>query len=328
MKGGFPVQKFLEDKLHIKVTITPFHGQDGLPLYLKGLYQYEVGSIAGSNFLLATPLETLNLSQLRKHHHQLMQRTHLNVVFCFETLGPYTKEKLVEEGISFLIKDKEIYIPFAGILLSTPKRGISTPLAPTEKLSFQAQRFILQALEERWNSMTVGKTARAMGVSAMTITRTFNELDGLGLGLIHRQGRTRIYEPYGHTRELWERLQPHLRNPAKRIYRLEQPLSTKGHRLGGLSALCHYTMLADSSYQTFAMTLAQAQKAGIKELPCVPKGEEPAAVVQIVAYGFGNADAMDPLSTILSITESEKEYPRVEQAIRKLLEDTFHDNRA
>ena len=55
----------------------------------------------------------------------------------------------------------------------------------------------------------------------------------------------------------------------------------------------------------------------------VPAGEDPACIIQELGYQipFGNGDAVDPLTVILSISEEEKSDPRVSMAIDEMLEE-------
>ena len=53
-----------------------------------------------------------------------------------------------------------------------------------------------------------------------------------------------------------------------------------------------------------------------------PVGENPACIIQELGYQipFGNVDAVDPLTVVLSISEEEKTDPRVSMAIDEMLE--------
>ena len=55
----------------------------------------------------------------------------------------------------------------------------------------------------------------------------------------------------------------------------------------------------------------------------VPDGEDPACIIQELGYQilFGNGDAVDPLTAVLSIREEEKSDPRVSMAIDEMLEE-------
>lgn len=55
----------------------------------------------------------------------------------------------------------------------------------------------------------------------------------------------------------------------------------------------------------------------------VPAGEDPACIIQELGYQipFGNGDAVDPLTVILSISEEAKSDPRVSMAIDEMLEE-------
>ena len=300
-----------------------------LSLMLKGLYHYQNMTIANRQCLLAMPCEKVNLATLRKSQKQLQRYTEAEIVFCFDALNGYTKEKLLESGIPFVIADKEIYLPFVGTYLNMTSARQQKPAFRNNKFSPATQRLILQAIEEHWQQATVREAAEHLCVSQMTVSRAFDEIEVAELPFIVEKGRTRSFVGEADPMTIWEKALPFLQTPVKKAYYLQQSIQNK-LPLGGMSALCHYTMLADNSYPTYAATAQQARDLALNTLPCVPAGETPAAVVQVVGYQIvpeAEKQAIDPLSAILSITEEDKEEPRVEQAVRQLLEDVLHGNR-
>lgn len=321
------MQDFLEKKLHLKPAITDYPDTELFPLFLRGLYRYQLMRILDNDCLLAMPVEDVNLSALRKHRQQMTRYTNMEIVFCFDALTPYKKEKLVEDGIPFILDDKEAYLPFVGTYLTDSKGKPSGHKTKPDKFTPTAQKLLLLALEKEWKHKTVSEAAAEMSVSPMTVSRAFDEFEAADLPLTVKEGRTRSFVWEGSHGELWEKTQKFLRTPVKKKYELAQPLKEHDLPLAGMSALCRYTMLADNVYQTYAVTAQQARELKLDELPCVPPGEVPTAIVEIISYRIDDGKAIDPLSAILSISDEEKEDPRVEQAMRQLLEDTLYVDR-
>ena len=207
---------FLEKKLHLKAAVTDYPDTELFPLFLRGLYRYQLMKILDKNCLLATPVENVNLSALRKHRQQMARYANREIVFCFDTLTPYKKEKLVEDGIPFILADKEAYLPFIGTYLTAAKGKPSGYKTKTDKFTPTAQKLLLLALEEEWQHKTVSEAAAELSVSPMTVSRAFDEFEAADLPLTIKEGRTRSFVRAGSRGDLWEKAQKFLRTPVKK----------------------------------------------------------------------------------------------------------------
>ena len=69
-----------------------------------------------------------------------------------------------------------------------------------------------------------------------------------------------------------------------------------------------------------------------ENLPQVPHGEVPAAVIQVIGYSYPFEDAgglvIDPLSAVLSLGAEERNDPRIEGAVQRIMEDFINDEGA
>jgi hypothetical protein len=318
------MNSYIEKMLHIKTAIAEYKEMDKLPLYLKGLYRLYILNIAGNDYLLAEPKEVINLSALRKQREQLKKISKMECVMYFESVKTYTKQKLIEEGIPFIIKEKQIYIPFLGMVLDNQNERI---LPEVKKISYLTQKMLLVAIYQRWEKISLTDVARAICVSKMSITRCFDELEALEMPLISKLERSRYFVWEQGNIALWNMIQSILRNPVAKEYRLDKHFNVKELPLGGMTALSWYTIINDNAYRTYAITKDLAKCLQISVIPCVPKGEVPAEVIQVVQYDipFGDGTAIDPLSAILSLSEEKKRDPRVEAAINEIVERKLND---
>jgi len=128
-------------------------------------------------------------------------------------------------------------------------------------------------------------------------------------------------------RALWDKAQPFLRNPVVRRYRFGERLELKNAKLGGVSALSHYSMLTDDLCTVNAVSREAEKVLMLDKIPQIPDEETAATIVHILRYDFeyGDGIAIDPLTAILSLTEDEKTDPRVGSAIETILEECLHD---
>ena len=96
--------------------------------------------------------------------------------------------------------------------------------------------------------------AKLLGVSKMSVTRCFDELDGFQMNLIDDNKTAGRYFKWGKSKkEFWELIRPYLRNPVEKELRLDclppWPLP-----MSGLSAVSHFSMLGDNTYPTYAIS--------------------------------------------------------------------------
>ena len=319
-----PFVKYMEEALHIKTKVCDYTKQNELPLYLRNNYDFLAAIIQDIEFLLIYPKEQTNLTTIRKQANQLKKLTGLDCVLCLDNVRAYTKEKMLAEGIPFIIPGKQVYMPFLGVALSN---SVAREILPVEKLSFGTQRLLLTAIYSSWTQTSLKEAANALGLTKMSISRCFDELQSVGLYLVKTIGKARYFSWSGNRRELWDTVAPFLRSPVKRQYCLGESIDIKGAKLGGISALCHYSMLADNPYNFYAVPKDTAKFFVTAKLPLIPETESPVMVIQVMQYDmdYTDAHAIDPLTAILSISEEDKADPRVEGAITKILGECLHD---
>lgn len=313
----------IERLTHQHIDIRDFGEKDALPLFLKDKYDYQKMNMNGGLFLLATPREQENLTSVRKHKRQLEKATGLPVVFGFQSLGYYTKSKMLEEGIPFVIENSQVYLPSLGVYLNKePEKRVQAP----REISFIAQKFLLEAIYRRWSTITASEVARELGVNRMSISRAFDEIEGKGLSFFVREGRSRSFV-CNDTGSLWRSIEPILRSPVKKEYLLAMAINEEDLLYGGMSAISRYTMLADDNYPTYAVERECAKALNLDAQAYVPFGEAPGAVVQVVGYMIPNKEkkSIDPLSAVLSLSREDREDPRVEGAVEDILQEFVYD---
>ena len=169
------MKQYLEKTLNQKITIkenTDIYTQ--LPLVYQGRYTTYKATMSGVSWVILKPEIDVGLATLRKDRLKIEQLTNLNCAIYFETTSFYIKEKLLEEGIPFIIKDKLIYLPFIGYLLSQYE---GRNIKPVKKLSFLTQKLIITAIYNKWRNVTATDAAGQLGVTKMSISRCFDEIE-------------------------------------------------------------------------------------------------------------------------------------------------------
>ncbi len=312
------MEKYIESVLHQKIELIPCEGLEGLPLYLNGNYNFYRMLITGQQCILAVPKEQARLSEFRKHQKRIEQITGQYCVLYLKNMNYYSRDKMLEEGIPFIWENKQIYMPFLGILL---KKNDARKLPDCSEISFLTQKFLLTALYEKWNNMNVTMAAEHMCVSKMSITRVFDEIESMQIPILDKNGRSRRYIQYGTKKDIWKVIEPFMRSPLLKEYYLEKSVDENLMK-SGISGLSEMSMLEDNGYQTYAVTKYEIREKRIAWKKQVPKEEVPGCIIQELGYciPFKNGKVIDPLSIYL-LLKNETEEPRIEIAIDEMLEE-------
>lgn len=312
------MKEFLEKALRQNVVIS----QDNelykkLPLAYRGrcdIYKVETN---GVHWLAIHPKDEIGFVMLRKDRVRVEKVAELNCALFLERASFYVKEKLMEEGIPFVIQDKQVFLPFIGYLLNCAKER---NLEPVHLISFLTQKMLLMAIYEKWNDMKVSDAAEKLSISRKSASRCFDELEYLNIDVLGMKGKSRVIRITGDRKQLWEQVIGKMRNPV--ILRFILCEDVKFHKMAGISALSEYSLLSDNDYPTYAVTKKEIADSGVKMVRQVGKSEEIGCVVLEPGYfiDFMGKGMQDPLSVTLSLTEEEREEERVDISIKEMLE--------
>lgn len=313
------MKDYLEKTLRQQVSIKANNSLcDKLPLAFKGRYYFFDIETNGMHWVAIKPKSDAGLVTLRKDRAKVQAAAGLNCAIFMDSTTCYIKEKLIEEGIPFVLADKQVYLPFIGFLLtSSGERDI----APVQLISYLTQKLILTAIYEKWDKVTVSEAAVRLGVTKTSVTRCFDEIEYLGIDILDAKGKSRAITVSEDRKQLWEKLQSVLRNPVIARYELREDLLLD--KKAGITALCEYSLLSDNDYPTYAITKKEISETGIKKMKRVCRGEEIGCVVLELGYfiDFEKKKIEDPLSVVLSLSDEEKQDERVSISINEMLEE-------
>ncbi|MGN0613608.1 MAG: hypothetical protein ACI4JB_06865 [Porcipelethomonas sp.] len=313
------MKDYLEKTLRQKVSIKANNSLcDKLPLAFKGRYYFFDIETNGMHWIAIKPKSDAGLVTLRKDRAKVQAAAGLNCAIFMDSTTCYIKEKLIEEGIPFVLAGKQVYLPFIGYLLTNSGER---DIAPVQLISYLTQKLILTAIYEKWDKVTVSEAAVRLGVTKTSVIRCFDEIEYLSIDILDVKGKSRAITVSEDRKQLWEKLQSVLRNPVIARYELREDLLL--NKKAGITALCEYSLLSDNDYPTYAITKKEITNTGIKKMKRVRRGEEIGCVVLELGYfiDFDNKKIEDPLSVALSLSDEEKQDERVRISIDEMLEE-------
>jgi hypothetical protein len=321
---------YLHETLGIQAASRPWLGAAKLPYHLQDDFELHELKAADRTILLALSRRKKHPtpSTLRERLEKLKTAASRPVIYVTGALASYERKRLIEQKVPFIVPGNQLYLPDLGIDLreyfrQPPKEAVNT-------FSPAAQALLLRALlststQTEWNPAAM---ADEVGYTAMTVSRVVNELTNAGVAKLDQRGRVRWLLMERPSAETWELIRPRLRTPIKRQFwaRIVTAVNRKDTPLAGLSALAHYTQLADPAVPVYALGVEQFKSLGFKELSEIPEPIPNGCEVQVWTYTpiLGSSahkqeqKAVDPLSLSLSFRENTDE--RIELALDELKE--------
>ena len=313
------MKEFLEK--YLKKTITIAEEQqlfNKLPLQYKGRYHLYKASLGGHEWIIAVPKSKTVLADLRRDQKQISCAAGLDCVLYLEAANAYARKAMLEEGIPFIVEGKQIYMPFLGLMSS---ETAARTVGPVRKISFLTQKLILTAIYEKWSNVNVTEAARLLGVSKMSASRCFDEMEYLQVPLIAENNGRRNISAAGPAKETWEEVKEFMVNPVIRRFELTEDIGLQFR--AGLSALAELSLLSENECPVYGVLKKDLAKNRIKDIRQAGWQDEKKSIVLELGYiiDFQGKGVMDPLSIALCLTGDELEDARINSSIQEMLEE-------
>lgn len=297
-----------------------------LPQYLAQQYTLQEVTIGGRTFLgiLLKDGADFRPAAFVKHLRQIMPSNTDLEGYCLivQDLPGYTRRRLVERQIPFVMPGYQMYWPELG--LAAQSRKTKKTAVPVETLSPAAQAVLIYALNGNITAPVTPKIlAKKLGYAGMTMTRALDEIEANDLGQITRDGRERLLDFPGGRRTLWQAALPYMRKPVRETVRIrENQLPPNLRTKAGETALADLSMLVPPKEPTYALGRQNWKKlAGRIEL--IPVEDTGTCRIQLWRYDpalFVQDGRVDHFSLYLSLRDEEDE--RVEAALEEMMEKT------
>lgn len=236
-----------------------------VPLYIKAGYEIWSAKLEEVNVLFVKVKE--QNSDIRLHQNvvnKLEELSSSKIVLVFEKLDTRSANSFIKKNISFIIKDKQIYMPFALIQVQTNNQT-RTPDKITH-LSTDADVILVAYLNNMISSnMIIKNISNVINRAARETSQALNVLESLGYLKIETQGRNKQIEFISQS-EVYERLKDESIPLVKYIFFSKETLGNSIY--SGFSALSTYSSVMDEKMQTFAIHEKQINKKDLELLRC------------------------------------------------------------
>ena len=293
----------------VNIAESQFKKTKSLSNALKGYYTFTKGVYYGASFVIARATTSFSLDEIRAHYAELSESFDLPVCLYLLSSSSYAIKALARDGIPFYVEDRFAYIPFLSML---GKRKNEKNLANPKKLSMVCQHFVLYCMFNDIRSVSVTKASELIGLSKMSLSKAFDELESLQLP-VREEGRVRLFRWYLPWGSLLKILLPKMTSPVKNEYRLSERIDLPNSFLSGISMLATKTQLGDNNYQTVGIAKNKELIDKIQGIEVVPYFEKPAQIITTMSYvvSYQNGTTIDPVSAWLSLPDNYFEDARV-----------------
>ncbi len=242
--------------------------------------------------------------QRRKISERIESIKHIPAVFYFDNLLTYERDRLVEQGVYFIVADKFAFVPTLIINRLSTKSEIKELFYPS------TQYILLYHLQiESLDGLSLKELEDKVPYKYKTIAKSIKQLEALGLvSLEGSRNKKLVFELSG--KELWDKASTNLIDPIKSI-EYTSDVFPEGD-IGGISALSHYSMLVPEDVPTRVLTAewVREHKYSIPELHSFEDTQR----IEIWKYPpSGTSGYVDKLSLFLTLKDDND--PRVEKEI-------------
>ena len=278
-------------------------------------YKYYSGRFKDVDFIAAVPKYTdhespMRLSKRRMTLERAFQKT---VVFVFDNLLYYERQRLIQRDVYFVVSGKYAFLPFLIINATEP----DSPYRSTSSLLPPAQFLLLWHLQKgSLNGKNMNEIVTMTGMSQPSVSRALTQLESCGLVHLEKhldRTKTVMFSDLG--KALWDKAAPHLVSPIIQTWYCNK-LDTEKWPKGGISALSHYSMLAPDPEETVVMTREQfnAEKQSIDGLNRLD-GD---VIIEVWKYApLITSGFVDKLSLFLTLKDDTD--PRVEKELEIIM---------
>jgi len=295
-----------------------------LPLFLREQYEFAEMDLFERRVPLAfekVPPEELSASEYARSAAMLRQGFGQEVVLVMAKLPSYVRNRLVREGVPFIVPGAQMFLPM--LMIDLRERFSKAESRIQDKLSPVSQLVVIyQILRAPDAHIPLAQLGERLAYSPQALSFAQEELQDAKLCDVRRAGKMVFLEFALRGKVLWEKAEPLMASPVRRTQWMRWGQPRARAVVSGTTALSRLSMLAEDAIATYAMRdreLGAALEKG--ELVGCRGGDEADARMESWKYDpwvLAENGVADPCSLYLSLRRSGDE--RVQKEIHSLIE--------
>ena len=312
---------YIEKTLGLKACYQPWNHTAELPYYLLDRYDFQQVTLDSVKTLFIYPKTELDqLASIKKQVAKIQKFEPLPVVIILNNISRSRLQYMISAHIPFIVPQKQIYLPFMGIVLQN-RFGAESVRA--EELQPSAQVLFFYYLYQKKKQIYMSDASKKLGFSAMTVTRAVRQLEQTAFFTTEKEGVQKKLIGRFTARELYDKMQPYLTSPVRKTIYVDKSVSLSSMRIAGMSALSQMSMINPPNILCYAVSGKKGELTGTDILM------DASAQVKIELWKYDPGilslnDAVDPLSLAVSLKEEPNE--RIEEAVDILLNKILEDS--
>lgn len=316
----YVVEGYLKEHIDTNITINQWNEREVLPIFLSEIYTfYKMNILSEYCILMEVNNEVPGIEDLKKHMKTISKSLDDNLVLLFKSISSFRRKTLIENRISFIVQDGQMYLPFLSMDL---KKAVGGNTKIIEKFSSSTQLVFLYFLYNKDLLINTTELAEILNTSTMTASRALNDLNSLGLltyEISGKTGRSKRYKRISDTR-YYNRASKYLKNPVSKVEYVDNNIGYD-FPVAGLEALSMQSMLNPPKKLVRAIS-----KQKVKDIKHhIVLNRDKIADMNLIELQIWNYDpnflarngVVDLVSLVMSISETNDE--RVEIAIEERL---------
>ena len=313
------LKKYLKNTLGIEPIIRALKVDvlKTLPMYIANGYTLYYIELFQHDFMLVEVKNNFITNRLKKHLDLIRKTFNKNTIAVIPQLEAYSRARLIEKKIPFIIPGKQMYLP--DLLIDLKEYG-NKPKEIPKTMRPATQFLLLYHLQVKsLEGINLKSIAEILDYDAATISRAVYYLHNTGLCTLEG-AKEKILHFNKTKKELWKEAEPLMNNPIKKTTYYTGWVDDANMFKSNNNALAHYTDLNDDIIEFYAVRPGYTKLIGGVNLreTAIHEGN---VCIEEWKYNpslLTKGDFVDPLSLYLCFRNEHDE--RIEMALEQIIE--------
>lgn len=247
LKRVFGEENVAEDKTH----------SVALPIFLK-VYSFETLTLFGQRYVFVSTNGRCNLKTYKAQKPKIEESFECPAVLLLEKSTTEQRNNLIENRISFVESEKQLFMPSLGVILNDRKN--SRESVKVEKFTPQTQLCALFFLYFPSAKYTVKQIAEKINLNDMAISRALAVLENAFAVSHDAIGRTNYYFVPVDKRTYAKKIEKLFISPIWKRFIINKKYLPKNRYKSAYSAINEYSMVSDDEMPTYAISKEEYRK--------------------------------------------------------------------